>query len=308
MATYNQQLISGLDDLLYDVTLTDPLTGLPVTSGVVEMVLCQLGTTTRLGPNSGVFLTHQGNGRWTGVADAAVFAPDLPSVGSLFDRVIFVDDSTTGRLLARCRRVSMVEDATLRLVKQYLRLQTDAEDLLLLSLINSATAVVEAWIGRPIEVRPMTFTDEGRDALGGPSKTLRISVTPIASLTSIVDEKGDALTLADYRLNSQTGIIVAKDHTPFMHGPYTITAVVGLSTTTEYTLGASSVLQQAVVDTVADLYQRRNPVAMREAEGGGIAVDYADQKRGVGADNAREDLLPARVTAMLAPFRMLGVA
>lgn len=307
MPTYNLELISGLDDLFYDLTLQDENTGSPLVSGTVTVRLCQVGTTTALGPNSSVVLSHVGGGRWTGVHDAALFAADLPAVGSLFDRVLLISDATNGRLLTRCRRISIVNEQTLAAAKEYLRLQTATEDLLLNNLIESATAMVEAWLGRPIEARSMTFTDQAESTTSAGVKSLRIPVTPVQSVTSITDADNTALTLADYRVDTTTGLITAKDGSTFLNGPYTLTAVVGLSASQSYTLGGSAAIQQAVVDTVADLYQRRNPVAMREAEGGGIAVDYADMKRGVGADNAREDLLPARVTAILAPFRMVGV-
>jgi hypothetical protein len=306
MTVYNEELISGLDDLLYDVTITDPVTGAPITQGIVQVKLCTVGTTTALGPNSTVTLTHQGAGRWTGQHEAFYFSQDLPAIGGLFDKVLIVAASAD-RLLARCRRVSILDDRILRDTKRYLRLQTDEENVLLLGLINAATAMVEAWLGRPIEARSMTFTDSGFDVLGKYMTSLRIPVTPIGSLTSVTDVDGTAIPTTDLRLDATTGIIVRKDGSSFVNGPYTMVAVVGLSASQQYTLGGSAAIQQAVLDIVADLYQRRNPVAGREAEGGGIAVDYADMKRGVGADNAREDLLPSRLTAILAPFRMLGV-
>jgi hypothetical protein len=306
MTVYNEELVSGLDDLIYDVTLSDPVLGTLVTSGNVSVSLCQVGTTTPLGPESTVVLTHRGAGRWTGTHIAIQFSQDLPAVGELFDKVLFVDDSAE-RLLSRCRRVSILNDRIVRDIKRYLRIQTDEENPLLLGLINSGIALVEAWIGRPIEARPMTFTDSGVDMFDRPLAKLRVPVTPVSSLLSVVDDDGGAVDLTRLRVDTVTGLVAYKDKSTFNNGPYTITASVGLSASPQYRFGASAAIQQAVVDIVADLYQRRNPAASREAEGGGIAVDYNPVQRGVGADNAREDLLPERTAAMLAPFRLMGV-
>jgi hypothetical protein len=305
MTVYNEELISGLDDLLYDVTLGDPVSGAPITVGSVEVRLCVVGTLTPLGPNSTCVLTHQTGGRWVGQHDAAAFSQDLPTVGELFDKVLIVAQSAD-RLLARCRRVSILNDRIVRDIKRYLRVQTDEENVLLLSLVNAGTALVEAWLGRPIEARSMTFVDPAESTPDHGVSTLLVPVTPLAAVTAVTDGDDQVVPVSTLRWNAGTGAITLKDKSAFLNGPYTITATVGLSASQQYRLGGSAAIQQAVVDTVADLYQRRNPVASREAEGGGIAVDYADMKRGVGADNAREDLLPARVTAMLAPFRQLG--
>lgn len=300
MTVYNEELISGLDDLLYDVTLTDPVTGDPITEGIVQVKLCTVGTLTPLGVNSTVSLTHQGAGRWTGQHEAFYYSQDLPAIGSLFDKVLVVAASAD-RLLARCRRVSILYDRLLRDTKAYLRIQTDEENTLLLALLNAGVAMVESYLGRPIEARSVTYIDD----VPQPTSKLWFPMTPVGAVTEVVNPDGDTLDLDDVTVNVSTGVITFPS--TLMAGAYTITATVGLSLSQSYTLGASAAIQQAVVDTVADLYQRRNPAAMREAEGGGIAVDYADQKRGVGADNAREDILLPRVAALLSPFRQLGV-
>lgn len=302
MTTYQPELISGLDDLYYDLSLTDPATGDPLTAGTVQIKLCSVGTTTPLGVNSTVTLTYQSSTqRWAGVHDAALFSADLPAVGALFDRVLFVNGQTGGRLLARCRRVSIVDSFTLQQIKEYLRVQTSEEDSLLLSMITSATAMVESYLGRPIEARPVTYIDD----VPQPTSKLLFPITPVGAVTEVVGPDGDTLDLDGVSVNVSTGVITFPS--TLSSGAYTVTATVGLSLAPAYTFGASAAIQQAVVDTVADMYQRRNPAAMREAEGGGIAVDYADQKRGVGADNAREDILLPRVAALLSPFRQLGV-
>lgn len=105
-----QELVSGLDDIFYDVTLTDASTGTALASGsTVIMSLCTVGTTTALGATATLTLTSQGAGRWTGTHDVADVATAIStlSIGQAFDRVLTV----TGigrRILARCFRVSIV--------------------------------------------------------------------------------------------------------------------------------------------------------------------------------------------------------
>lgn len=300
MTVYNEELVSGLDNLLYDVTLGDPVSGVPVTTGSVQVKLCHPGTTTPLGPNSSIPLSHQVGGRWVGEHTATLFVTDLPPIGGLFDKMLFVGTSRVD-LLGRCRRVSALNGRLLRDAKRYLRIQTDEENVLLQSLINSAVAAVEAWMGRPIEARPMIFYDEPNE----PTRRLAIPVTPVGTVTSITGEDGTVYNPATFRVNPYTGILTGADLLPA--GIYEIEATVGLSLARSYALGASAVIAQCVLDVVTDLYQRRNPAAAREAEGGGIAVDYVKQARGVGADTLREDGLPERTMALLAPFRQIPV-
>ena len=102
--------ISGLDDLFYDVTLTDASTGTALTSGTVSVKLCTMATTTALGAGSTQALSHVAAGRWTATHDAAGFLADLPAIGSRFDKVLFVSGQTDGRLLARCKRVAIIDE------------------------------------------------------------------------------------------------------------------------------------------------------------------------------------------------------
>jgi hypothetical protein len=104
---------SGLDDIFYDVTLTDASTGLALTTGSVIMRLCTRGTSTALGGLSAASqtLTHQGAGRWTGTHDNLDIATAVATlnVGQLFDRVLIVAN-LAGRKIATCQRV-VVADA-----------------------------------------------------------------------------------------------------------------------------------------------------------------------------------------------------
>lgn len=104
------QEISGLDDLFYDVTITDASTGLPLTTGSVIMRLCTTGTATALGglSVSSQVLTHMGSGRWTAThdnLDIAIAVATIP-VGTKFDRCLIVAN-LAARKVATCKRVTV---------------------------------------------------------------------------------------------------------------------------------------------------------------------------------------------------------
>jgi hypothetical protein len=105
--------VSGLDDIFYDVTLTDP-SGTAITTGTVTMRLCTAGTTTALGGlvAASQALTHQGAGRWTGTHDDTNVAAAIASlsVGQRFDRVLLVT-GMAARKVATCRKVVVVDES-----------------------------------------------------------------------------------------------------------------------------------------------------------------------------------------------------
>ena len=100
--------VSGLDDLFYDLTLTDEPTGAALTTGTVTVTLCTANTTTALGSGATQALAHVGAGRWTATHDAAAFVALLPAVGVPFDKVLVVTGAATRRL-AHCKRVAIVD-------------------------------------------------------------------------------------------------------------------------------------------------------------------------------------------------------
>lgn len=107
--TTPSESVSGLDDLFYDVTLTDAATGAALTSGTVTMALCTVGTTTALGGTATVTLAHQGAGRWTGTHESTDVASAIAALaqGQPFDRVLTVT-GVGQRRLARCTKVTIL--------------------------------------------------------------------------------------------------------------------------------------------------------------------------------------------------------
>ena len=109
------QAVSGLDDLFYDVTLTDESTGSPLAPGSVSTVsvsMCRLNTTTVLDATGLQVLSAQGNGRWTGLHNDTNILNALTVggvvVGQRFDLVLTVGTLAVRRL-GTCVRVAIVE-------------------------------------------------------------------------------------------------------------------------------------------------------------------------------------------------------
>lgn len=187
---------------------------------------------------------------------------------------------------------------TLAAAKLYLKKQTTNEDLLLAALLASAIGRVEGYLRRPIEAVSREFIDESTGFDGGWVRSLIVPVTPVGTPTEITDADDVALDLDLIRVGRETGLIKYKDGSAFTNGPYTITVPVGLSLRDGYELRIEPAVNQAILDTVADLYQRRNPSASQENAGGGVSVAY---------NQGDEEGVPKRVAAMLAPYRMVGV-
>jgi pyridoxal/pyridoxine/pyridoxamine kinase len=97
----------------------------------------------------------------------------------------------------------------------------------------------------------------------------------------------------DYSIDYRIGVISAATGISFATYPYTVVATVGLSAHPDYADFIEPVINAAILDIVADRWNRRNPAASNESEGGGVGTSY----RGVG--------IPERVQEMLEPFRMV---
>lgn len=184
---------------------------------------------------------------------------------------------------------------TVQNCKDYLRIEHTAEDTMLAGWLAQAIAAVEAYIGRPIAILTRTFTiDESALA---PHKIV-VPLFPIASddssagTSDLTLEDADATALVegtDYRLDTRTGVITAIGSC-FANYPYTIVADVGLAALPEYATHVEPAVSAAILDVVADRYQRRNPAASQESTGGGVSSSFAQ----VG--------LPDRVREALAPW------
>jgi hypothetical protein len=169
----------------------------------------------------------------------------------------------------------------LQAVKDRLRIENDVEDDDLDLMLASALATIEERVGRPVTAAERTFVMES-------PRSNWDEVTPVyrffLPLYPVMHEGsgGDLVTIfdaddeeiLDFRVNTQTGLIVATEDTVFDNWPYTITAQVGLSLMPDYETRVEPKLSQAFLDLCADWYQRRNPGALAEGAGGGVITQW----------------------------------
>jgi hypothetical protein len=170
---------------------------------------------------------------------------------------------------------------SLQQVKDRLRIENDVEDDDLTVMLASAAAFIEERVGRPIEAAERTFVMESPysnwDGIT-PVYRFFLSIYPVQAedssgpLVTIFDADDDEIT--DFRVNEQTGLIVATESTVFDNWPYTITATVGLDLIQGYETRVEPKLSQAFLDLCADWYQRRNPGALAEGAGGGVITQW----------------------------------
>lgn len=188
----------------------------------------------------------------------------------------------------------------LQAVKDRLRIDRaiEEEDADLEVMRASAKAVILEAVGRPLEAEEREFVvEEPRgycDPWTTPCRSFHLPLYPVKhadpDLVTITDADDEEVT--DFRVDVNTGRIIATNSTVFSNFPHTVTATVGLSLLPDYTTRVEPMLAQAFLDLIADWYQRRNPGALAEGAGGGVITQW--QTLGV----------PERVCRMLDPYRL----
>jgi hypothetical protein len=157
-------------------------------------------------------------------------------------------------------------------LKTYLKIEIDAEDDLLTALVAQAKAMVEVWLGAPITAVSRSYVDRAMtDRVGsvgsGSATALVVPVRPIGSTEEapivVTDGSGVVVDSANYSVDANAGMIWGKGSFRFTNGPYTIACLVGLSLWAKYA-AIEPVINTAILDVAADLYQNRTPRASTE--------------------------------------------
>ena len=182
---------------------------------------------------------------------------------------------------------------TVAQLKSYLRVETTAEDALFTLWLARATALIEGLLGKPIVAAAQTVIVV--PACHPITGLYRIMLPyPFTAITTITDDEGDSVASGDYTLDGQAGFLTF-DEDATIPGYCTVTLTAGWSLHTNYATKAEPIISQAITDTVADWYQRRNAGATSETESS-ASVSYA---AALG--------LPARVIATLDPLLRKGI-
>lgn len=198
-------------------------------------------------------------------------------------------------------------------LKLLCRVQTTAEDGgssdapagtgngILARMIERAQARVERYIRRPLVAVELTAVDRAESLrVWGTIDQLIFPMSPISQLVAdaptLVDVDGDTVDPTTYDIDYAKGLFIAHRGESFDNGPYTMTAVAGLSADPDYASFEPD-LAQAILDVAVDLYTRREPAVVGERAGGGVARDY-DRTSG----------LPLRVCDALDRYRRIAWA
>lgn len=171
--------------------------------------------------------------------------------------------------------------------KDLLRIETTAEDDLLTAMLTRAQAMVEAWIQRPITAAARTDVIRLECA----TTLFHLHTWPVDTASLVLtDEDGDTVASNTYTV-TMAGTVEAVSGESFSAGRYTATYDAGWSAHPQYETRYEPILSQAILDTVADWYQRRSPGAMAEDSGGGVSRQWTSQA------------IPARIRSALAPMQ-----
>src|ERR1043166_4689470 len=140
-------------------------------------------------------------------------------------------------------------------------------------MLTRAIALAQRRIGCPIVAVSTTMKDRAETDVfysSGPTSLITPKTPFDVSTRVLTDVDGTVIDNSDLEIDGQTGIIrYADGFSRFENGPYTIVADLGLDTLPDYADEIEAVVSSAIVDTVADLYQRRSPGARSESAAGG---------------------------------------
>lgn len=185
---------------------------------------------------------------------------------------------------------------TVQQVKDYLRIETDAEDALIAALIVEAMATCEGICGTSFTHASVTWYDDAISLrLNEAPWNLLLQERAIDPATLVIYDCEDAVVdAAGYVIRQDEGLVKSKRGESFPFGPYRLTCVAGYDTRDDYTVRWLPIIQRLLTDFVAMLYQQRTPGALTE-QASGTTVDYSQVDA--------EFNLPIRIAANLRLLR-----
>lgn len=165
-------------------------------------------------------------------------------------------------------------------LKQYLRVETDAEDAVITDVLASATAWAEGLIGKPItaEERTLvvdgaTYDDYGRHQFYLPVWPVSVDSEDVAVIT---DKNGDTVDDSTYTVDARTGLFQTVVGEHWRAAPFSVVATVGLSVHPDYATKIEPKVRSLILGCAAILYKQRNPNAVSDSSGAGVSVSYGD--------------------------------
>jgi hypothetical protein len=178
--------------------------------------------------------------------------------------------------------------------KRYARIETTAEDALIMALLEEVVGLIESYIGKSVTTAPGEFIDDGENfsfnARGGRSLILPFSQIDPTSIV-VVNGAGETLDPSGYTVYLGLRQIRGAFN---CGGPYVITCTQGYGTLPDYATVWLPRINSLIKDYALFLYQQRTPGASHEGAAG-TSVDYGAMDDDTG--------LPQRVRAGLRKLR-----
>lgn len=181
---------------------------------------------------------------------------------------------------------------TLAKLKEYLRVETTAEDAVLTDLLAQAIPWAQSLIGIPITAEARTFYNVRPVFVGeGVGYGLSLPVYPALSVgLAVTDANAAAVAGANFRLDNALGWLVPVTTYSFADASHTVVATVGLSAHPRYAVEIEPRVNALILGLASVLYHERNPNASSLSESG-ASVSY------------RDDQIPPRLKQLVAGLR-----
>lgn len=179
---------------------------------------------------------------------------------------------------------------TVQDVKDYLRIETDAEDALLAELIVEATGLVQAMVGPSLTHASVTWYDDAETMrLNTGITNLQLKFTPIDEDTLVITDCNDEVVPADsYVIRQDEGLVKAKTSNfsqgpawSFSMGPYKLTCVAGYEFADQYATVLLPLIKSLLTDYTAFLWQQRTLGSSSEKAAGTTVTFVVDQPTGL---------------------------
>jgi hypothetical protein len=181
--------------------------------------------------------------------------------------------------------------------KNYLRIQTNAQDSVVTDLLASAKSWAESRIGRRITASSQVLSTlwAGRDPFW--QSIIYLPFFPVnATGLVLTDADGETVDADTYTVDGDAGELVAIAPDWFSNPPYEATADVGLSAGSEYA-SKEPELRALIIGLTAILHLQRSPNAISDSGSGGVSVSYQS-----------ENALPRHLNSIVESFRGRRVA
>lgn len=160
---------------------------------------------------------------------------------------------------------------TVQDLADYLRLDPAdqaAEEGTLVRILAAAKATLQSLISVPIEETEIEYVDQSQSGVAqAPITVLMFPYRPIGASVAVTDSQGIVVDPTTYNVSTQQGFVRGLNGVTFPSGPYTLVGTYGLELFRNYEVMIEPMLNQAIIDIAADMFQFRTVRATAENAG-----------------------------------------